>query len=233
MLVTLWIGGGARETRDADFLGHGDPDHESLKASLARIMAIEVDDGLVFDLENLAATSIREGADYQGIRISTTASLERTRIPVTIDIGFGDALGDAARPLSYPSLLGMERPQILTYPPATVIAEKFQAMVALGVANGRMKDYFDLWAIPEAVPIADAELDAAIRATFERRRTAIPTDRPPGLSVSLIEDPIKRQQWQAYAQSIGHDGLSLAEVVDAIWALVGPSCGRVTAQGRA
>lgn len=227
MLVTLWIGGGIRETRDADFLGYGDPDHEGLKASFAKIMAIEADDGLVFDLKGLAATSIREEAEYLGVRIRTSASLERTRIPVTIDIGFGDALADAAHALSYPSLLGMERPQIRTYPPATVVAEKFQAMVILGVANGRMKDYFDLWAIPRAVPIADAALDAAIRVTFERRRTAVPADRPPGLSASFIADAAKRQQWQAYAQSIDHNGLSLEEVVNAIWTLVGPSCRRI------
>lgn len=232
MLVTLWIGDGTRETRDADFLGYGDADIERLKATFARIMAIEVDDGLVFDLKSLAATSIREGAEYHGVRIRTTASLERTRIPVTIDIGFGDALADPAQPLSYPSLLGMERPQLLTYPPATVIAEKFQAMVALGVVNGRMKDYFDLWAIPKAVPIADVDLDAAIRATFERRRTTVPTDRPPGLSASLIDDATKRQQWHAYTRSIDHNGLSLEEVVEAIWALVGPSCSRINSPGR-
>lgn len=174
MLITLWIAGGARETRDVDFLGYGAPDHERLKASFAAIMAIEADDGLVFDLQSLAATSIREEAEYGGVRIRATASLERTRIPVTIDFGFGDALTAAAPLLSYPSLLGMERPQIRTYPPGTVIAEKFQAMVALGIANGRMKDCFDLWAIPNSVPMADVDLDAAIRATFERRRTAIP-----------------------------------------------------------
>lgn len=181
----------------------------------------------MFDLQSLAATSIREEAEYGGVRLRATASLERTRIPVTIDVGFGDALTAAAPLLSYPSLLGMERPWILTYPPATVIAEKFQAMVVLGVANGRMKDYFDLWAIPRSVPMADVDLDAAIRATFERRRTAIPSDRPPGLSADFIADAVKRQQWQAYAQSIDHNGLSLEEVVEAIWALAGPSCRRI------
>lgn len=227
MLITLWIAGGAGETRDVDFLGYGAPDHERLEASFAAIMAIEADDGLVFDLQSLAATSIREEAEYGGVRIRATASLERTRIPVTIDVGFGDALTAAAPLLSYPSLLGMERPQIRTYPPGTVIAEKFQAMVVLGIANGRMKDYFDLWAIPRSVPMADVDLDAAIRATFERRRTAIPNDRPPGLSADFIADAVKRQQWQAYAQSIDHNGLSLEEVAEAIWALVGPSCRRI------
>lgn len=121
----------------------------------------------------------------------------------------------------------METPQIRAYPPATVISEKFQAMVALGVANGRMKDYFDLWAIAKALPIADADLDAAIQATFERRQTDIPADRPPGLSAILLDDTTKQRQWRAYAQSIDHEALSLEEVVDAVWTLVGPSCARI------
>ncbi len=148
MLVTLWIEGGNRETRDADFLGYGDANPEKLKAAFADIMAIGADDGLVFDIKDLTAAPIREEMEYGGVRLRTTAFLERSRIPVTIDIAFGDALAAAAQQFAYPSLLGMETPQIRTYPPATVIAEKFQAMVALGIANGRMKDYYDLWAIP-------------------------------------------------------------------------------------
>ncbi len=227
MLVTLWIEGGNRETRDADFLGYGDANPEKLKAAFADIMAIGADDGLVFDIKDLTAAPIREEMEYGGVRLRTTAFLERSRIPVTIDIAFGDALAAAAQQFAYPSLLGMETPQIRTYPPATVIAEKFQAMVALGIANGRMKDYYDLWAIPKAVPLADTDLDAAIRATFERRHTDIPDGRPPGLSTTLLDDATKQRQWHAYAQSIDHDGLSLVEVVDAVWALVGPSCARI------
>ncbi|WEO65085.1 nucleotidyl transferase AbiEii/AbiGii toxin family protein [Rhizobium rhizogenes] len=227
MLVTLWIEGGNRETRDADFLGYGDANQEKLRATFADIMTIATDDGLLFDTQGLTAATIREEMEYGGVRLRTTAFLERTRIPITIDIGFGDALAAVAQSLAYPSLLGMEAPQIRTYPPAAVVAEKFQAMVALGVVNGRMKDYFDLWAIPKAVHIADTDLDSAIRATFERRHTDIPASRPPGLSTTLLEDMTKQRQWRAYAQSIDHGGLSLVEVVDAVWALVGPSCARI------
>lgn len=232
MLVTLWIDGGNRETRDVDFLGHGDPNHTKLQAVFAEILAIDADDGLVFDIDALKATAIREEMEYGGVRLRTNAFLERSRIPVTIDVGFGDAMTSAAEPFAYPSLLGMEAPQVRSYPPATVIAEKFQAMVALGVANGRMKDYFDLWAIPRALPIADADLDAAIRATFERRKTDIPVDRPPGLSATLLDDTTKQRQWRAFAQSIDLEGLSLKEVVDAVWALVGPSCARIHSIGK-
>lgn len=232
MLVTLWIESDNRETRDADFLGYGDADHESLRTAFADILSIDADDGLKFDLESLTATAIREEMEYGGVRLRTTAYLERSRIPVTIDVGFGDALAVAAPSLAYPSLLGMETPQIRAYPPATVIAEKFQAMVALGVANGRMKDYFDLWAIPRALPIDDADLDAAIRATFARRATAIPPDRPPSLSGAFTGDEAKQRQWRAYARSIDLEGVTLEDVVEAVWALVGPSCARIGTPSR-
>ena len=233
MLVTVWVEDDNRVTRDADFLGHGDPDPERLAADFREIMAIEVDDGLVFDLDALAATAIREEMEYGGTRLKTAAYLEKTRIPVTIDIGFGDAMADATQRLDYPTLLDLPAPNVRAYPPATVIAEKFQAMVALGVLNGRMKDYYDLWAIPRALDIAADDLDAAITATFERRRTAIPTERPPGLSAEMVEDEVKQRQWRAYAASVELENVSLESIVDKVWELVGPSCARILAQAAA
>src|SRR3546814_13979218 len=104
--------------------------------------------------------------EYGGIRLRTSAYLERTRIPVVLDIGFGDALADAAHRIDYPSLLDMDQPSIRAYPPASVIAENFQAIVALGLANGRMKDFHDLRAIPKMVPIDADALEPAIAATY-------------------------------------------------------------------
>jgi predicted nucleotidyltransferase component of viral defense system len=228
MLVTVWIDDDNRVTRDADFLGHGDPDPERLIADFRQIMAGEGDDGLGFDLDALSAEVIREEMEYGGVRLKTAAYLERTRIPVTIDIGFGDAMADATQHLDYPTLLDLPAPQVRSYPPASVIAEKFQAMVALGVINGRMKDYYDLWAIPRAIAIAPNDLDAAIRATFERRETAVPSERPPGLSSEMSGNSAKQRQWRAYAASLELENLSLEAVIDAVWDLVGPSCDRLT-----
>lgn len=227
MLVTQWIDGGNRETRDADFLGFGDSAIDALRATFAEIMATPAADALEFDINALRADQIREGMDYEGVRLRTTAHLERTRIPVTIDIGFGDAVAPKLEPMNYPSLLGMEEPSIQAYPPAAVIAEKFQAMVALGAINGRMKDYHDLWAIPSAIEVLPADLDAAIAATFDRRKTAIPQNRPEGLSPAFVEDAAKQRQWRNYTDSIGLDGVTLAEVVEVVWGLVGPSCTRL------
>jgi hypothetical protein len=230
MLVTVWVADDNRVTRDADFLGHGDADPDRLIADFGEIMAIESDDGLAFDIGALAATVIREEMEYGGIRLKTAAYLERTRIPVTIDIGFGDAMADATQRLDYPTLLDLPAPQVRSYPPATVIAEKFQAMVALGVLNGRMKDYYDLWAIPRAINISGDDLDAAILATFERRRTPIPKERPPGLSGEMFGDEGKQRQWRAYAASLELDAVSLESVIEGVWELVGPSCSRIVAR---
>ncbi len=229
MLVTVWVEDDNRVTRDADFLGHGDSDPERLAADFREIMAIESDDGLVFDLDALAATAIREEMEYGGTRLKTSAYLEKTRIPVTIDIGFGDAMADATQQLDYPTLLDLPAPNVRAYPPATVIAEKFQAMVALGVLNGRMKDYYDLWAIPRALEIGADDLDAAIAATFERRQTAIPRQRPPGLSAEMVDDEVKQRQWRAYAASVELENVSLESIIDKVWELVGPSCARIVA----
>lgn len=230
MLVTVWVEDDNRVTRDADFLGHGDPDPGRLAADFREIMAIESDDGLVFDLDALAATAIREEMEYGGTRLKTAAYLEKTRIPVAIDIGFGDAMADATQQLDYPTLLDLPAPNIRAYPPATVIAEKFQAMVALGVLNGRMKDYYDLWAIPRALDIAADDLDAAITATFARRQTAIPTERPPGLSSEMVDDEVKQRQWRAYAASVELENVSLESIIDKVWDLVGSSCARILAK---
>ena len=122
----------------------------------------------------------------------------------------------------------MPTANIRAYPPATVIAEKFHAIVSLGIANGRMKDYYDLWAIPNAMKIVPAELDDAIRATFERRGTSIPSMIPIGLSDEFVTDGQKSQQWMAYAASIDLEGLTLETVVGVIWSTVGPTCRRLT-----
>jgi predicted nucleotidyltransferase component of viral defense system len=208
MLVTQWLDHDNRETRDADFLGFGDADVETIKAVFAQIMAIASDDGLDFDTGALTATTIREETEYGGIRLKTNAYLERTRIPVTLDIAFGDALADASQTIDYPSLLDMERPRIRAYPPAQLIAEKFQAVVALGLANGRMKDYYDLWAIPKAMPIDDQALDTAIAATFERRTT--PMVEVDGLSDAQIP-MVARCGGTAVGQLTGGTRPTLAE----------------------
>lgn len=229
MLVTHWLEHDNRETRDIDFLGFGADDEQAITAAFADIMKIDAGDGIVFDVDALRASPIREETEYGGIRLKTSAYLERSRVPVTLDIGFGDALADARQTIEFPSLLGMEQPHIRSYPPETVMAEKFQAIVVLGLANGRMKDFYDLWAVPKSLPISADALDAAIAATFARRQTPIPSERPVGLSAAMAEDRAAQQRWAAYTASIELPSVQLGEVIDEIWATLEPSCRRLGA----
>jgi predicted nucleotidyltransferase component of viral defense system len=230
MLVTQWFDHDNRETRDIDFLGFGSDEPEAVRSIFAEIMQIESDDGLVFDIDAITATPIREAMDYGGIRLRTAAYLEKTRVPVVLDIGFGDALADLGQTIDYPSILGMDRPNIRSYPPASVIAEKFQAVVALGLANGRMKDFYDLWAVPRALEIEDAALDAAIAATFERRGMPVPTERPAGLSEAMAQDPTAQQRWRVYVESLDLPAADFQSVLDEIWEMLGTSCGRLNGE---
>jgi len=228
MLVTLWTGDQNRVTRDVDFLGFGDASEDHSISVFSQIMRQPADDGLVYDIDRLAAEAIREEQQYGGIRLKTIANLGKTRIPIIIDIGFGDAMTVADQSITYPTLLDMPVAVIRAYPPATVVAEKFHALVSLGLANSRMKDYYDLWALLNSQSIEEGELDEAIRATFERRETDVPSALPAGLTRRFSTDPLKVQQWFAYATSIGLEGLSLENATDSIWSFLGPASERLT-----
>ena len=158
------------------------------------------------------------------MRLRTTAYLGATQIPITVDLGFGDALGDPKYQIDYASLLDFPAASIRAYSPATVIAEKFQAVVALGIANSRMKDFYDLWTLPKAVKIDSQELADTIRRTFNRRGTAIPTTCPVGLSAEFSTDPAKQTQWRAYASGTTLDGKPLAAITADIWSWLEPAC---------
>lgn len=230
MLVTQWLDHDNRETRDIDFLGFGASDPDALQAIFAEIKSIDGEDGIRFDTDALVASVTREETEYGGIRLRTTAYLERTQIPVTLDIGFGDALASVNESIEDPSLLGMERPCIRSYPSASVMAENFQAVVALGLANGRMKDFYDLWIVPKALAIDDNTLDVAIAATFERRTTPVPRERPAGLSETMAQDPSAQRRWWVYTESLELPAINLMEVLDDVWELLAPSCMRLSAR---
>jgi predicted nucleotidyltransferase component of viral defense system len=228
MLIALWTGDENRVTRDADFLGFGDASEDHLTSVFSQIMSEPADDGLVYDVDRLTAEAIREEQQYGGSRLRTVARLGKTRIPITVDIGFGDAMTVPNYAVEYPSLLDMPAAHIRAYPPATVVAEKFHAIVALGLANSRMKDYYDLWAILNTLSIAAKDIDDAILGTFERRETDVPAGAPAGLTRQFSVDPLKVQQWAAYTASIGLEGLSLENATDSIWTVLGPACERLT-----
>jgi len=199
MLFTAWLEDPFRPTQDLDLLGRGDPATSSIEAAFRAICQTAADDdGLVFNVDGLSAEPIREDQQYGGVRVKMTTFLGKTRIPVQVDIGFGDAITPAAQELEFPPLLSPEGPRLKAYPKETVVAEKLQAIVALGRANSRMKDFYDLLALSRLFDFDGQTLVSAIRATFERRQTAIPVATPEGLDENFAEDQEKQHQWAAF-----------------------------------
>lgn len=155
MLLTSWFTDPHRATRDLDLLGFGDPSPEAMVAAFKEILAIDVEDGVEFDSNAIRVDQIREELEYGGLRLRTTASISGARIAVTVDVAFGDALEPGAEVIDYPCMLDLPAPRLLAYARETVIAEKFQAMVALGRANSRMKDFYDIWLLSQSFPFDD------------------------------------------------------------------------------
>jgi len=202
MLLATWFDEPHRATRDVDLLGFGDAAADALLGTFREIMAIEFDDGVIFDLKGLRIEAIREEVEYGGSRLRTTAALAGARIPITVDIGFGDAVEPGVADIDLPVLLDLPSPHLRAYPPETVIAEKFHAMVVLGMANSRMKDYYDVWMLTGAFEVDPERLRRAIAATFARRTTAIPAEVPDGLSEAFATDPGKQREWDAFARNL-------------------------------
>jgi len=206
MLFSLWTPTPYRATGDLDLLGYGDAAPERIAAAFREICSLEVsDDGVIFKPETLRAERARAEDEYSGVRLTTVAEIAGARLPIQIDIGFGDAVTPGVQDIDYPSLLDMPAPRLLAYPPETVVAEKFQALVALGMLNSRMKDFFDLWAISETFSFDGVVLAEAIRATFDRRHTGIPTETPIALTSAFAEDATKQAQWQGFLRRAALD----------------------------
>ncbi|MGH8516480.1 MAG: nucleotidyl transferase AbiEii/AbiGii toxin family protein, partial [Panacagrimonas sp.] len=183
MLMTTWFDEPHRPTRDLDLLGYGDPAADPMLAVFRAICATPVDDdGIQFDIAGLRVEQIREELTYGGLRLRTTASLAGARINVVIDIGFGDSVEPGLEEIDLPVLLDLPAPHLLVYPRETVIAEKFQAMVQLGRANSRMKDFYDIWLLAKSYNFEGDRLPRAIAATFARRGTPIPNAIPDALT---------------------------------------------------
>jgi len=213
MLMMTWFDDPHRSTRDLDLLGFGDPEPELMLAMFREILAQQATDGMTFDVDALRVDRIREELEYGGLRLRTTASISGARIGLTIDIGFGDALEPGTDILDYPSMLEFPAPRLRAYARETVIAEKFQAMVMLGRANSRMKDFYDIWILGRSFAFNDDRLARAIAATFARRETAIPETLPDALTPAFAADDQKQRQWRAFIENVAHNPGELADVV--------------------
>lgn len=215
LLFALWYDMPHRATRDADLLGFGASDLESVAQTFRDIASVSVDDGIVFDPASVVAEEIRKDVEYAGARILISGELAKARCKTQVDIGFGDAVTPGPIDATYPVLLDdLPAPHLRTYPVYTVVAEKLHAIALLGMTNSRVKDYFDLSVLLEREAL-DADLLArAIKATFERRGMAVPTELPVALSDEFAHDTSRQALWQAFVKKNGLDPEPLEAIVE-------------------
>ena len=222
-----------RPTRDADLLGFGPDDADSLTTAFRDIATIDLNDGIVFDPQSVRADAIREDNLYGGLRVRLNGRISNVRCALQIDVGFGDAVTPEPLSVVFPVLLDdLAAPRLRVYPVYTVIAEKYHAMVVLGLANSRMKDFYDLAVIAQRTEVQGAILAQAIAATFARRTTPLPAQPPVALTREFSEDPAKQRQWQAFLNKSRIDAKSLPQTVGLLHTLLWPAT-QVAATGTA
>ena len=200
MLLVNWGEAIYRPTRDLDFSGYGSSLAEDVRSAIRDICSMPVhdDDGMVFYGGNITVEPIREHVEYNGLRARFEATLGSARIPMQIDIGFGNAIQPPPEDAEYSVLLGSPRPRIRVYPPESVVAEKLHAMVLLGDRNSRYKDFYDLHAIVQNFTFQGERLARAVSATFERRRTIASANLPVALTPRFYADADRAEQWRVY-----------------------------------
>lgn len=200
LLFAFWFDEPHRPTKDLDLLGRGASDISTLENIFREICRIEAEDGLQFLVETVKGENIREDQVYGGIRLTLTAMLERARIPVQVDTGFGDTVTPVATEEILPTILDLPAPRVKIYPKETVIAEKFEAMVKLGLANSRMKDFWDVRYLIKEFDFDGALVQKAIRATFAARQTDFPEALPVALSDDFTANPLIISRWNAFVK---------------------------------
>lgn len=217
MLFDLWFDVPHRPTRDADFLGFGPMDIDTLAKTIREVCGMPADDGMVYDPDSISVDEIREDARYGGLRVRLLGKLGNARCTVQLDVGYGDAVTPGPEEAVYPTLLDdLPPPRLRVYPRASVVAEKLEAVVSLGMANSRMKDFFDLCALAREGALDVRQLSEAIAATFARRGTTVPAELPLGLSDDFARDAGKRAQWKAFLGKNRLDAPTLEDVIERI-----------------
>lgn len=193
-MFLIWTDEPYRPTRDVDLLGFGASSTERLSLVFKELCQAVEDDGLVFVKDSVSAEDIRDEHEYDGIRVTTDSLLGEARIPLQIDIGFGDVVTPLPTYENFPTILDMPAPRLRTYSKESVVAEKYESMVRLGIANSRMKDFYDVWILLREFDFKGEILCKAIQATFERQKTPLPESTPLALSTEFSKDTIKQTQ---------------------------------------
>lgn len=223
-LLLLWLGEPIRPTRDVDLLSLGDTSAEALTRVFVALCAVaSADDGLTFLADSIRVEPIREDQAYGGMRVTLLAMLGHMRLPLQVDVGTGDAVVPPAELRDYPGLLDLPRARLKVYRPETAIAEKTEAMVRLGLANSRMKDFFDSYGLAATQAFDGDTLRRAVAATFARRNTAVPPTRPLALTTEFAINAQKQAQWASFVRRTRRPALrDLSPVIEQLDAFLWP-----------
>ena len=199
LMFTVWQAPQRRTTLDIDFLARYDNVIAKLENAAREVCKIKVvPDGLVFDAGTITGQKIKEDADYEGVRIKFKGFLEKSRIPMQMDVAFGDVVYPRPESIDYPVILDFPKPHLKGYPIESVVAEKFEAAMKLGLLNSRMKDFYDLWLMTRQFDFDGARLTEALKRTFAHRKTALP-EKPPLFSEEIYDEKSDRQMlWKAF-----------------------------------
>lgn len=204
LLFSVWNQEMHRPTKDADFLSFGKHEQADITKIFYEVCLLEFpEDGITFDVKSIVVQPIREEEEYDGNRVTVNAYLDGARVPVQIDIGFGDVVTPETEDIVLPTYLHMPPAELRAYPKVTVIAEKTEALVKLGIANSRMKDFFDIKWLTDNCEFDGALLSKAITNTFDRRKTKFPDEQPLALTPDFYEDADKKRQWKVFAAKLG------------------------------
>ena len=196
LTLRAWNGSLARPTMDIDMLAITSNLEENIQQHINDIMHTEViSDGIVFHSESMCPQRITEGVSYHGLRVRFVGHIERTKIPMQLDIGFGDSIYPMVESNTLPTLLDYPHPNVLCYSKESVIAEKFQVMIQLGLFNSRMKDFYDIWTLSRSFSFQGSTLQEAIRRTFVQRNTDI---KPPIMAFSEVFIKDNQTMWSAF-----------------------------------
>jgi len=231
LMLTVWGAPLTRPTLDIDLLGRIDNRIETSLRVTREICRQEVEpDGVAFDIATIEAERIAEDADYEGIRVRFRGSLGTARIVMQLDIGFGDVVIPSPKLTNYPVLLDLPVPRLRGYSRESTIAEKFEAMVKLGILNSRMKDFFDIWLMSRQFDFNGTTLAEAVLKTFSTRGTKIPAE-PLALTDTFAEDVTKATQWRGFLRRsrLSEAPKDLAEVIMSIGAFLKPISGHLAA----
>jgi hypothetical protein len=198
MLFRVWTDNRHRATWDLDLLGRGVQGVADVANAVRDVCSVPRNDGIRFDADSANSEVIRAAGEEAGVRVHFNAYLADARIPMQIDVGYGDVIVPSPQRVEYPTLLGHAPPLILAYPRETAIAEKVEAMTSLGVTNSRMKDFYDVHVLAARFGFDGETLGSAMRATFARRGTPVPEAGPVALAPGFLEAPERATQWRAF-----------------------------------